>query len=329
MMTSVIWLTLALALQAPPPNGGESEGAGIAAKINGEAVTWDEVELRLRSIRPDERTEELRHRELRRVAEDRLLLQFAELYKIKVSEQQVDEAIKRDKKLVGEERFEDFLRFRKQTLAEYRDEKRKGLLISHLERRMTSEAYRNPNYRTTLLYETVTPKELREYYKGHPEQFTRVNHISVWRIALKFTNEEEKQSKRRLAESILRKLHEGSDFGVLAHYYSDVVSTEAGGKKFPGYRELKREGSPFGEETTKLLFDTLKEGETTAVVEDGNSWNIFKLEQKVDKPEETFEEAQLKIRAQIESSKREENRGVLKQELVRQSFIEPSDLFRQ
>jgi len=306
------------------------ERTGIAAKINGEVVTWDEIEVRLRGYKPEERTEDLRRSELRKLAEERLFLQFAKEYKVVVSEQDVDEAIKKEKKqLGGDDRFEDYLRmFRKMTFAEYREDRRRVLMISTLYRRLSNEAFRAPKFRSVLLYEHVTPDELRDYYRSNPDQFKGINHITVWRIGLTCSNEEERALRRKLAESLLRKIEDGTDFFVLAHHYSEVLTTEAGGRKLPGYRELKREESPFSEETTKYLFDELKEGEVSRVVEDKNTINIFKLDQRVERKEETFEQAQLKIRATLENRKREENRVLLRAELVKQSFIEPADLFK-
>jgi peptidyl-prolyl cis-trans isomerase SurA len=328
-MAPMTLVALLMVLQITPSNGnGEDHRTGIAARINGEVITWDEVEERMRAFPAEERTEEFRRNELRRLAEDRLWLQFARQYQIRVTEQQVDEAIKRDRKQIGEHQWENFLAGRKQTMSQYRDNLRKELIRRTLERRLASEAYRNPNFHTTLLYESVTPKELREWYLQNKERYGRVNYVSMWRIALKFATEEEKVAQRKVAESILRKLKEGNDFFLMAIHYSEVSLGEPG-KKQPRYAELKRADSPFSEATTKYLFETIEEGTVSDIVEDGNSWNIFRVERRVDRPEESFEEAQLKIRAEIEGQKREENNNVLKQQLVRRSFIEPQDLFRQ
>jgi hypothetical protein len=92
--------------------------------------------------------------------------------------------------------------------------------------------------------------------------------------------------------------------------------------------ELKREESEFGPETTAYLFDAMKEGEVSPIVEDGTWINVFKLERRLDQKQETFEEGQLKIRSQIENRKLEENRILLRGELLKQSYAEPIDLFR-
>lgn len=323
--TLCVWMALLL----PHQDGANGrQRAGIAAKINGEIVTWEEIELSLRAHRPEERTDELRQAELRRLAEEKLFLQFARKYNINVTDQELDDAIRRDKKLLGgDEKFEDYLRFLNKTMTQYRDDRRRTVMINNLYRRLVMEGIRNPNLRTVLLWENVSPEEIREYYRNNMEQFKAIQHITVWRIGLLFAGEREKELKMRLAESLQRKLAEGSDFLVLAHYYSETLRTDANGKKVAGHMELKREDSEFEPSTTAYLFDTMKEGELSPIIVDRNSINIFKLEKRVDRKAETFEEAQFTIRSWLEHRKREENRILLRDELLKQSYIEPRNLF--
>ncbi len=328
MRDMIVWV-LAAALQEP--SHSVRDQTGIAAKINGEIVTWDEIELRLRGYKPEERTEELRRAELRNVTEDRLYQQFARKHSITVTELEVDEALKRARKNAGGDlRFEQYLTFLGRTLSQYRAELAVTLMKYALYRKLANDAVRNPSLRSLLLWEPVSPDELRDYYKTHSEEFRGLNHVTVWRIALKYAAipADDRDLKMRLAESLLRKIGEGSDFLVLAHYYSDVILTDKSGKKTAGYRELRREDSPFTPETTARIFEKMDDGDVSPVIDEGAALNIFKMEMKVNRKPETFDEAQLKIRSRLENQKREENRLLLRGELLKQSYVEPADLFR-
>ncbi len=158
--------------------------------------------------------------------------------------------------------------------------------------------------------------------------------MTYWRIGLKFSNPKEKEQKRALAESILRKIDEGADFYLIARFSSDVWRTVEDGDRTQviyGDRGLKREDAQrfYSPETAKLLFETMKAGETSGIVEDGQVLNIFRLDQRVIQKEETFEDAstQNRIRSYLDHKKREESRRRLRNELVRRSYIWPPDLF--
>lgn len=308
---------------------GKDRG-GIAAKINGEIVTWDEVEIALRAHRPQER-EQVRQATLLQMAETRLYIQFAKKYGIVVTEPDIDEAIKRDKKLLGgDENFERSLRFRSMTLTEYREDRRRTLLVHSLYRKLYLDAIRSPGIQSVLLWETVSPEEVKEYYLANRDQFTPLQSVTFLRIGLLWKDEPERELKRRVAESLLRKLAEGTDFLIMAAYYSETLQQEkTTERKGPWYLDLKREQSEFSAETTAFLFDRMKEGEVSPILEDRNSINLFRMERRLDRKAETFEEAQVKIRSQLEHQRIEQNRNILRSELLKQSYIEPPDLFKR
>src|SRR6266850_5995616 len=90
-MKTLAMLALFLAApQAPQERAQALRPSGIAARINGEIITWDEVELVLRTIPPEQRTPELRRQTLRTLADRQLFLQEAKNYAIEITEAQVD-----------------------------------------------------------------------------------------------------------------------------------------------------------------------------------------------------------------------------------------------
>lgn len=330
--------------ESPPAPGGDLPpprdpadltpgGNGIAARINDEIITWKDVDDRLK-LPPKDITAEMRGSKRVELAEEVLFLQWARKNNIAVTEQEIDEQIRREiKSTAGEEQFESWLRSTGQTRTEYRERWRRTLLVQKLYWHLMRKAVSNPDADTPgLMQDYVPPEEIREYYEAHRDQYRAIENVSFWRIGLQFSNAREKDYKRALAESILRKVEEGSDFYMMAALYSDVwrtVEVEGRPMREFGYRGLKREEAQsfFSPETVKLLFETLKPGEQSGIVEDGQTINLFRLEQRVAQREETFEEAQGKIRSYLEHRRREESRKRLRNELVKRSFVDPPGLF--
>lgn len=314
-------LAVCLAIQENP----QERKSGKAAQINNEVITWDDIYVKFKGFQPKDITEELLRAELRQQAEERLFLQEAKDKKISVSEQEVDQAVERViRAFGGKEKFEQFLRWKKMTPTEHRELRRKELLELKLYRFLISSAWRGD---AMLLVEMVTPDEIREYYTSHKDQFKAIQHLSAMRLGLQFRSEEEKQRKRRIIDSLRRKLQEGTDLYMLAQYYSDVgVNTE--GKREIMLKELKKDNTYFSAETTRYLFETLPVQTLSDVVEDGNSLNLFFVVDRVNKPEDSFEDAQIKIRSELEHKKRDENRRTLLEFLVKKAYIDPPDLFK-
>jgi hypothetical protein len=298
---------------------------GIAARVNNEILTWKDVADTLSKVKGPI-SAELRRGTLRQLAEERLFLQAAKKNGVTTGEQELEDAIRRDiKNYGGEEEYERWLRLRNLTKTEAREEKRKTILIYKLYRHIIQKAFQQPDASTPgLLVDSVAPVEVEEYYKRNKERFKAIENVSFTRIALQFATPPEKEAKRALAESILRRLDEGADFVMLSIHYSTVRS--ARDQEFRNKTRADLEPY-FKPPTVTLLFDTLKVGETSGIVEDGNSWNLFRLEKRIQQREETLAEAEPKIRATLESEKREENRRKLRDHLVKDAYLWPADLF--
>jgi hypothetical protein len=127
-----------------------------------------------------------------------------------------------------------------------------------------------------------------------------------------------------VAEAVLRKIEEGSEFSMLSFFYSDVRRAREFEDRGKDREELLKFYAP---KTVELLFDTMKEGEVSPIWEDGKTLNLFKLEQRVKQREETFEEAQPKIRTYLENKKRSENREALRDHLKKDAYLWPPDVF--
>ena len=298
-------------------------GGGIAARINDEIITWKDVEDTVRTLKPGEITDELRHAKRRELAERRLFLQAARQNQIRVTEQELDDQIQREiRNYGGAEEFERNLRVSGITKTEYREKRRRDLLVLKLHRHLLQKSWMNPDHRSPgLMFDTVTPEEIRRFYDQNRSQYRKIEHLTAWRIALQFSTLKLEKIKRAIAESLLRKLEEGADFSLLAHFYSDL-------REHPRGWDREKAAEYFAPETVALLFDTMKVGDVSGIVKDGQTLNLFKLEQHVNQREETFEEAQARIRRYLESERREENRKRLRDHLIKGAYLWPPDLFR-
>ena len=280
----------------------------------------------LKEIKPGDLTVELKKSKLRDMAEERMFLQAAKKNNLSVGEQELDEAQRRDVKMYGsEEEFERVIRIRFGTKTAYREDKRRQILIYKLYRHLLQQSWTNPGKDTPgLMLDFVAPEEIREYYNKHPEQFQAIERISFMRIGLQYTNAADEKLKLQLAESVLRKLDEGAEFAMLAFFYSDIRRA----KDFRDMGVSRKDCTEFySPETIKYLFDVMKEGELSPILRDGRSFNIFRMEQKINQKAETFEEAQGKIRSMKENQYREENRKKLRDHLRKDAYLWPPDLF--
>lgn len=319
-----------LLVAAAPQEGGRH--SGVAARINGEIITWDEVELKIVSVPINERTQELRRRILRGLAEEELFLQEARNYQIEVSESQVDADIEAErKKTSGPYTTQQFYQWINRELgysiSEYRAMKRRERTIATLMSRLATEPLRNPNPKLRLLLDFVSPEEMRDYFVKNTAQFKEIRQIDVIFLTLQF-GPADKADKIRLAESIRRRVKEDSPLYAQALAHMDVnLMPMKNTLRMPAYENLAYEDAPFSDEVKKLLYETLKEGDLSEPVIDGNSVSLFHLRQRIVEKQRTFEEAQPFIRRQLELSKRRTNQKVLLGDLVKRSFVEPPDLF--
>jgi hypothetical protein len=299
---------------------------GIAARINNEIITWKDVKETLKGMKPGEFTPELLKSKLREMAEERMFLQAAKKNKLTVTEQELDETQRRDVKTYGsEEEFEKVLRIRYGTKTNYRESKRKEILIFKLYRHLLQQSWTNPGLDTPgLMLDFVAPAEIRDFFDKNPTMFQAIERISFMRIGLQYSLDREEEFKRMIAESLVRKLGEGAEFAMLAFFYSDV--SRAKNFRDLGVARKDLEGF-YTPETIRYLFDVMKEGEISPVIKDGRSLNIFKMEQKINQKPETFDEAQGKIRNMLENKYREENRKKLRDHLRKDAYLWPPDLF--
>jgi hypothetical protein len=309
---------------APLPSRPQQDH-GVAARVNNEIITWKDVRDTLTGVK-GEVTAELRAANLRKIAQERLFLQAAREIGLTVSEQELDDRIRRETKASGgEEEYERIIRLSGKTKTEWRDEKRRQLLEMKLHGHLIQKSFTAPDARTPgLMIEYVPPQEIQDFYAANAEQFKAIENVTFLRIALQYSTPAEEELKRALLGSLFRRLEEGTDFHFLAAFYSDVPRARNFEDRQVTRDQLKDFYQP---ETLKLLFETLKPGETSGIVKDRNTLNVFQLLQHVRQKQETLEEAQPRIRSYLENLRREENRRKLRAHLIQGAYLWPPNLF--
>ena len=137
-----------------------------------------------------------------------------------------------------------------------------------------------------------TEAELLAFYKSEQQSFTalgqrRASHILF--EAPEGTLEEESESKRAMAESVLARLKNGEEFSALAKEFSDDI----GSAKEGGDLGLITEGM-LGSEFENVL-SSLQEGEFSEVKQTPFGFQIIKLTKKEDDSVKTYEQVKTKV----------------------------------
>jgi hypothetical protein len=296
--------------------------SSIAARVNNEAITHDELEAEVRREGGPAANPVLRRAILQRMATRRLFQQEAKRLGVRVETNEVNNAVQKDiQNFKTEENFQEWLARRQMTRQQYWEEKKQTLV----QMRLFSMKYylwiQDPTADSPPIHEFVTPAELRRYYLENRREFQAQEYARIARLTLQFQSEEEKAEKLRFARSILRRVEVGTDFVLLAQVDSDVKSPIV-------IDHFDRSSKLFSESITARIMDTLDKGQMSGILEDKGALHIVKVLDKISRHEETFEEAQPKIRTILEYEKRKTNEGVLVDDLIRNALYHPPDLFQ-
>jgi hypothetical protein len=310
----------------PPPRPQQPAPEEIAARINGEILTWTEVAEGLRGIKPSEITQELRNSQRARLAEEILFRQFMDRKKITVSDADVDAAIEADVRTYGgRDAYDRMVRIRFGTPTKAFESRRLELRFQRLWVYLRRNEATDPELRGAgFLGEEVPEAQLRAYFDSHRSAFESIEKISFLRVGVLFSSPEEEEKKRALLESVRRRYEAGAEFSMLAFFYSDL-------RRAKDFRDLgvtrKDLEGIYTPETIRYLFESLGESDVSPILKDGRTLNLFKMEQKVAQKAESFDEAQARIRGHFQSEIREKNAMRFRDILRRAARLEPPDLF--
>ncbi len=116
---------------------------------------------------------------------------------------------------------------------------------------------------------SVSPGEVSEYYKAHPEEFAQGDRVRLQHILIRVGARSEDEA-RAFAESLVAQLKSGKPFEELAKAYSEGAEAKEGGEM--GWME---KGQFKGDIDEKVF--ALNEGEITAPLQSSLGFHIFKV----------------------------------------------------
>lgn len=264
---------------------GEPDGTQLAAEVNGERITYADLERyeisRLQDLRSSAGSldvqQELLQRMglLRELVDQRVLLQRADAQGLAVADRDIDAALERHRLAYGTPAdFQQFLEGAGIDPREFREELRRQLAVEKLFNREITSKVR------------VTESEMREYYDSHaaafavPEQQLHLAQILVAETEvspipnLRNDDATDLESARRKIQRIREEIDGGADFEQLALHYSEdpVYAANGGDMGFIAQSALEKT-----DVRLRRALVALMPGEISPVVQTDGEFRILRL----------------------------------------------------
>lgn len=334
------------------PNGGlwsqEQRADAIVAIVNDEVITYGEVYNKVKeglsSIEKSGMSQRLQEAKkqmifnsvLRQLVDEKLTLQEAKRYNIKISEETIRQQLKKELAQEGSKPIN-------MGEVDLTDLVRKQLTFQELFQKKSS--YSKEEKRRAAIDTWVTPKELQGYYTKNISQFTREGKIKTRIITLFYAKSGGREQCLAKAEALVKELHKGADFSEMARLYSQdpYASKELvpGGPKEGGaWPRVERAGKLvwdfFGkgealfEEVEDIAF-SMKEGEISdpIAVDNQEYCQIVKVEMIKKGGVVPFVEVQDAIQQKLRYEKIISALARMRDRLRQRAFIWPSNLFKE
>ncbi|HIA28388.1 MAG TPA: hypothetical protein EYN79_09830 [Planctomycetes bacterium] len=316
-LTLILLFTAEARAQDPPLRGR----GGFAAIVNGDAITIHTLDLeisqRLRAsgtqFSPEQLAREqnsLRAVVLRRLIEQRLLLQMSSRHGYTVSPQEVDASILRRLEMLRQQdpslrTIDDFFIGWEAEFGETEREARTTISEQLLiERLMIQEVYKE---------KYVSPARLRTYYYENKEEFRTEGFHTIRQILIPVDDPDAHQ----LIALIVKEREKGRDFGELATLHSVGPRASEGGAFTLTDSQLDSRFAPLPEVVRKLEI-----GEVSKPFESTGFILIVELRDRKEGTPLPFEEAQPQIRNSIRVVQREMQRKKFEETLYRDARIQ-------
>ena len=245
----------------------------IIAVVNDEIVTEQDLQYLMAPVMAQYRTtttgqayiekaKEARKEFLQKVIEDKLILSEAKRRQVIVKDEEVDEMITEVRnKFPNREVFlkamEDQGLTEKKLWNRFRDQLLMQKLVNYEVRARVS----------------ISPGEVSEYYKAHPEQFAQGDRVKLQHILVRSGGARTEPEAKTFAEALVEQLKSGRPFEDLAKTYSEAAEASEGGQM--GWME---KGQLLGSIDEKVF--SLNAGELTEPIQSSLGYHIFKVVEK-------------------------------------------------
>lgn len=268
--------------------GCDQWGGGLShrvlARVNQEQITVDEFNLEFKELvsKPGNEAKETNLKDLKeayldQMIERKILVQEARRLGMKVSQEELNQAILEIEGDYPEEGFEEKLDLKGISLEEWKRQLEEKLLAEKMIRNVLHHQ------------EKIDEKEVFQYYEAHRSSFQLKPKVRARQIIVADGEE---------AIQILKRLKKGESFEKLASKKSIGPEKVNGGDL--GYFSQGEKPPEFDQ-----VF-SMEVGAISDVIKSPYGYHIFKLEEKVEPREIPFEEAKPKILQELGQKKGEE-----------------------
>lgn len=286
----------------------------ILVIVNGEIITQSDVDKVLLPIylqyksrysgrELEEKTGEVRDDVLRRLIEDKLLLTEAKRMEIRVAKKEIKGKIEEVKgRFSSGEEFETALA-------------REGMSFSGLEEQFRERIMIDKFVNFKVQGKTsVSPSELLDYYETHLSEFRQAPEVRLRSILIKVGKACPEKEAMEIAQTVLYRIKEGSDFDLLAKQYSEGPYRDSGGDM--GWVEKGQ----LMDRIDELVF-RMEKGEISGILKTSLGLHIFKVEEKKDGRFKEFPEEKSRIEQILYSEKRKDGLRELIETLRENAYI--------
>ncbi len=255
----------------------------VLARVNQEQVTVDEFNREFRELRLEPGKEkagslhELKEAYLEQVIERKIVVQEARRSGLKVSQEELNQAVSEIKRAYPGEGLGEKLGLKGMTFEVWKARLEEELLAEKMIRQVVQ------------VQGPVDEKEALRYYEAHRASFQVPQRVRVRQIVVADGEE---------AIQILKRLKKGEPFEKIAMEKSLGPERTKGGDL--GYFSQGERPTEFDQ-----VF-TLGVGAISGVIKSPYGYHIFKLEEKIEPRQVTFEEAKSRILQEIAQEKGEE-----------------------
>jgi peptidyl-prolyl cis-trans isomerase C len=249
----------------------------VVAKVNGKEISADKYQAMVSHLQTEAARgqaqggqappspQDLKEAALDRLITAELLKQEATQKGMKADPKQVEQRIQEvEQRMGGKEKFEALLTEHGLTMADYRADVLSSMEIDKL---LKQEVYDKV---------TLTPKEVRAYYDGNPNQFKAPERVRASHILIKVppdADETQKKEAKAAIQAAAERIRKGDSFEEVAKEVSQDGSASKGGDL--GYFERGRMVPEFEE----VAF-SLDKGQVSDVVVTKFGYHLIKVEDK-------------------------------------------------
>lgn len=318
-MKHVIYTLISLFVVSAPLYAESQLLDQVAAVVNDEVITQSEVDIMLRPLFEQYKQEipqeqlalklgEARQKLLNQLVEDRLVYQEAKNKKIEIDEGEIDKEIEQFKeRFKTEQELENVLQREGMSLTSMRDRIRRQAMIRRLQ---------DMEIRGRIV---ISPLEIETYYKDHAEEFSSGEKILVRSITIRkdeIAREKgmKDEAAKKKIEDLRKRVLSGESFGALAKESSE--DTHAVNE---GLADWISPGEMIPE-IDAVLFN-LKQGEVSPIVESPMGYHLFRIEEKKEQFNKSFEEARDEIYGALFHIKSQQRFQDWMKELKRNAYI--------